>query len=152
MKIIKFIFVLLILMFIVGCNSFNDKQIDVLRPDFNLTVGKLIKSGFYSIPEDVPILGKQIGDTLLYYQFDDNLDRKSKPQYMFCKFPISNINTDSIENFFERRMCFNMCEYKNNNLLETFYIKHQQKGYVFQCIVDKKNYTLTLCYTYPQID
>jgi len=145
-------FLLFTLLIFTGCNNSNEKQTDILQPDFNITVDKLMQNGFYPIPEDVFIIGKQIGDTLLYYQFDDNANIKSKPRYMFCEFPISSINIDSVDIFLEDRMYFRMCEYKNTDLLHIFYIKHQFKGYFFECTINKINKTLGLCYTYPQID
>ena len=143
---------LLCTLLVMGCNHPNTKQRDILHPNFNLTVKTLMKDGFYHIPEDVFILGKQINDTLLYYQFDDDANKKSKPAYMFCKFPISSTNADSVENFLYGRDFFRLCEYKNNDFLDCFYVKHQYKGYIFSCTINKVDNTLTLSYFYPQID
>ena len=135
-----------------GCNHIKDNPQDILHPQFNLTFDGLLKDGFVGMPEDVLILGKQIGDTLLHYQFDNKATGKSKPLYMFCAFPIKSINTDSIERFFWGRSCFRICEYQNDDFSETFYVKHQFKRYIYQVIIDKKKYRLSVNYAYPEID
>ena len=151
----KFAIFLLCMLLLMSCNLRSDRPIDILQPNFNLTLGKLLKDSFCFRPEGAHcILSKQVGDTLLYYQFDDdNCNRKSKPRYMFCQFPISNDNTiEDIESLFWDRMYFVMCEGEKNDLLEIFYIKHQLKGYIFCCTINRVNNTLTLSYHYPQID
>ena len=135
-----------------GCNRQINKPIDIFRPDFNLSFDGLLKDGFYGLPEDVPLLGKQIGDTLLYYQFDDKMTGKSKPIYMLCTFPVKSINTDSLERFFWGRNCFRICEYQNDDFSEIFYVQHQLKRFIYQCTIDKKNHRLSINYSYPQID
>ena len=136
-----------------GCNNPKNHPIDIFHPQFNLTFDGLFKKGFYVIPDSDPILAKQIGDTLFYYIFDQSMTTgKSKPLYMYCKFPIKSINSDSIEFFLIGRGCFKICECRNDDSVEFFYVRHQFKRFIFQVSIDKKNYTLLINYSYPQID
>ena len=147
----KAIFLLSILLTL-GCNPHSRKEVNILHPDFHLTAKKLLKDGFYEMPEDVPILGKQLEDTLLYYQFDENMTLNSSPVYMLCEFPVKSVNRDSIENFLWERNYQRICEYESDDSFEIFYIKHHLKNYIYYCSIDIKNYKLFLSYSYPQID
>ena len=135
-----------------GCSHLKNKPQDILHPQFNLTFEGLLEDGFIVIPEDVPIVAKSIGDTLVSYQFDDKMTEKSKPSLMICTFPVKNCDADSIESFFIKRGYLRICEYQNDELFEIFYVKHQIKSFFYRCTIDKKNYILSLCYDYPQID
>ena len=148
----KAVFISLSILLTIGCSSRNHERFNILYPDFHLTAKKLLKNGFYGMPEDVPILGKQIGDTLLYYQFDDDMTLRSKPIYMLSEFPIKSTNRDTIESFLWERNYQRICEYKSDDSFEIFYIKHYLKNYIYQCSIDIKNYKLFLCYSYPQIN
>ena len=58
-------------------SSLKDR-IPIFHPfeiNFHVSEKSLIESGYKSILEDVPLFGKQIGDTLIYYQlaYDCNI-------------------------------------------------------------------------------
>ena len=111
----KLISLYLFILLFSGCKHSKNTATDIFNPQFNLTLGGLIKDGFDGIPESVPLLGKQIGDTLVYYQFDSWTDKKGKPTCIFCEFPISSIDKDSINHFFEERGCFIIWESQKND-------------------------------------
>jgi hypothetical protein len=64
--------------FLVLLNKTNDYDVlPSFHPfdiNFHVTPESLKSNGYKVLPEDVPILGKTIGDTLIYYQLADDFN------------------------------------------------------------------------------
>ncbi|MFM7856552.1 MAG: hypothetical protein ACKO96_32675, partial [Flammeovirgaceae bacterium] len=64
-----------------------------------MTEKGLIDSDYKVIPEDVPLLGKQIGDTLIYYQLNYECDSltlecvNTNVSHRFCYIYLDNADT-----------------------------------------------------------
>jgi hypothetical protein len=68
--------ILLLLTSLTSCTRQIDEGpiFDPFEINYNVTERGLTDNGYTVIPEDVPLLGKQIGDTLIYYQLDYECD------------------------------------------------------------------------------
>jgi hypothetical protein len=65
----------LLTILLTACSTVDDKPIfDPFEINYNVTEKSLIDSDYKVMPEDVPLLGKQIGDTLIYYQLNYECD------------------------------------------------------------------------------
>lgn len=94
-KKLKIVVLAISILIVLGlCYSFWINRIDktpIFDPfeiNYNVTENSLLKAGYTPIPEDVPLLGKQNGDTLISYQMDyeyDDMDCVNKNvTYRFC--------------------------------------------------------------------
>ena len=89
------------------CTAHNDESpiFDPFEINFNVTEKGLIADGYAVMPEDVPLLGKQIGDTLIYYQLNDEWDSLTNKSittnvsYRFC-----SIHLDTIDNLLLKKL------------------------------------------------
>jgi hypothetical protein len=59
-----------------SCTSQIDENpiFDPFEINYNVSEKGLTNNDYTIIPEDVPLFGKQIKDTLIYYQLDDECD------------------------------------------------------------------------------
>ena len=147
----KLIQTLLIGVLLYGCSNKSEVAVNILSPKFDISYGELIDEGYKVLPEDVILVGKQFGDTLLYYQFLDNVDFKSKPFYQLCEFPIKYIELDSLIFFFSDRNYFIIMKPEELGSIVQFYIKNSINNLYFNCSVNKKDSTMFMSFDYPQI-
>lgn len=78
----------LLIILLSRCTPHNDESpiFDPFEINFNVTEKGLIADGYVVMPEDVPLLGKQIGDTLIYYQLNNEWDSlTNKSNHYKCK-------------------------------------------------------------------
>lgn len=76
----------------------SETYVNILKPSFNVSMRTLLDNGFRVATNegmDVPILEKHIGDSLVYYQFQNDGDDDSSPIMMFVELPIAR--KDSLE-------------------------------------------------------
>jgi hypothetical protein len=71
--------VLVILFLLIGCSKKIDETplFDPFEINYNVTDNSLVASGYKTMPDsgtDVLHLAKQVGDTLIWYQLEDNCD------------------------------------------------------------------------------
>lgn len=141
-------------------------KFDPFEINYNVTEKRLIENGYTVIPEDVPILGKQKGDTLIYYQLDyefDSITKKcinEKVSYRFCyiylkqvdtlilKHLIANYDADIISEFSHNdEIYLDLTDFDSvsNTTLDfhgSFFVKHRFSKQIFQCYIGKANGTL----------
>ena len=85
--------------------------------NFNMTEKSLLKNGYKTIPEDVPLLGKRNGDTLIYYQFDEEYDIETEPVQVISDGDtvIENWSTEKVSNYRLTNIRWRHCEIRINN-------------------------------------
>ncbi|MPQ48257.1 hypothetical protein GCQ56_14735 [Marinifilum sp. N1E240] len=85
--------------------------------NFNMTKKSLLKNGYKTIPEDVPLLGKRIGDTFIYYQFDEEYDIETEPVKVISDGDtvIENWSTEKVSNYRLTNIRWRHCEIRINN-------------------------------------
>lgn len=131
------------------CRDF-DKDFKALEPEFDITLRCLLKNGFEGVPEDVPICAKQIGDTLVYFQFRDADKLSCKPSVRCCKFKLKNLDIDSIKH--ELWPEYNYMIISEIDEMEgkyqRFYLRDCKKNYYFDVSIDKNDSTIVLFYHY----
>lgn len=69
---------------IIGCQDrpIDESYTNILRPRLNVSIKTLMDNGFQVAKGDgvdVPILEKQVGDSLVYYQFENEADDDAIP-------------------------------------------------------------------------
>jgi hypothetical protein len=140
--------------------QFDESPIfDPFEINYNVTEEGLVDSGYTTIPEDVPLLGKQIGDTLIYYQLNyecDSLTYKcvnTNVSYRFCIIHLTKADTVSIRkliSMYDADIISNFLHQDEINLdgtdLDsashaswgfhgTFYVQHRFTKQIFKCYV-----------------
>lgn len=129
---------------------------DPFQVNYVVTEKGLLADGYIEIPEDVPLLGKQIGDTLIYYQLNydcDSLTNKCKNinvSHRFCIIYFESVdslilhdfaakyNADVISKFIPLKES-NKNSYKVEQMDSkfdshgTFYVKHRFTKQIFEC-------------------
>lgn len=59
---------------------------DPFEINYNVTEDALVRAGYTLIPEDVPLLGKQVGDTVIYYQLEYDCGHVTDTVDFTCEF------------------------------------------------------------------
>jgi hypothetical protein len=127
---------------------------DPFEINYNVTENALIKAGYTPIPEDVPLLGKQAGDTLIYYQLDYECSDATDNEYIDCKntgvyWRNCVIYLDKVDSMEMSRLAdkydaeilgeFKMQRsfYDSNFLRADFSVRHKFTQAIFDCSIDK---------------
>ncbi len=91
----------LLTILLTACSKAVDEKpiFDPFEINYNVTKKGLIDSDYKVMPEDVPLLGKQIGDTLIYYQLNYECDSlthecvNTNVSHRFCYIHLDNADT-----------------------------------------------------------
>ncbi|WP_276373960.1 hypothetical protein [Chryseolinea sp. H1M3-3] len=127
---------------------------DPFEINYSVTENSLIKDGYTPIPEDVPLLGKQVGDTLIYYQLDyecsdatdiKDIDCKNTGIYgRNCVIYLDKVDSMEMSRLADKYDAEILGEFKmqrsfydSNFLRADFYIRHKFTQAIFDCSIDK---------------
>lgn len=142
--------------------------------NFAVTEQSLLENGYEPIPEDVYILGKRRGDTLLYYQLDQDCEpvdeaERDDPIEMKCEevevfwrnyqITLDKLDTLAIEQFIEKNDGFILSDWQSNNksyYIKQFLVKYKYSGVLFRCTIyynsDKNKYVFSAECDFPIMD
>jgi hypothetical protein len=123
--------------------------------NYNVTEKSLLKNGYTFIPEDVPLLGKQIDDILIYYQLEyicegDEIEsmrcRNTDVYTRFCTIHLNSLDRASIIETVNRYDADIVGDFKivNDDTydrydLANFFVRHRFTKSIFWCSL-YKNY------------
>jgi hypothetical protein len=127
---------------------------DPFEINYNVTENALISAGYTPIPEDVPLLGKQVGDTLIYYQLDYECDDAPDHEDINCKntgvyWRNCVVYMDKVDSALMSKLAdkydaeilgeFKMQRslYDSNYLRADFSVRHKFTQAIFNCSIDK---------------
>jgi hypothetical protein len=151
------VFAIFILIVLGLCYSFWVNRIDktpIFDPfeiNYNVTENSLLKAGYAPIPEDVPLLGKQNGDTLIYYQMDYECDDgncvNKNVTSRFCIIFLTKIDSLEMAGLVKKydadivsALSGEEMEYSDSSYFSIdFFVKHRYTQAIFECSV-RKNY------------
>jgi hypothetical protein len=144
---------------------------DPFEINYSVTENALIKAGYTPIPEDVPLLGKQVGDTLIYYQLEykcsDPLDSADFPcettgvYWRNCVIYLDKVDSTEVSKLVEKydaeilsEFIIQRSPYDSNFLRAAFSVRHKFTQAIFDCSIDKsyrdeKNYELSIKTSFP---
>jgi hypothetical protein len=114
----------------------------------------LLDSGYETMTEDVPLLGKQIGDTLIYYQLYEKYDSLSKQYttsvtHRFCYIHlvsadssalqklVSTYDADIVSDFMHINEFGDPALHSTVGFHGTFFVEHRFTKQIFKCYVGK---------------
>lgn len=127
---------------------------DPFEINYSVTENALIKAGYTPIPEDVPLLGKQVGDTLIYYQLDyecndatdiEDIDCKNIGVYWRnCVIYLDKVDSTEMSSLVDKYDAEIISEFKtqkshydSNSLRVDFSVRHKFSQAIFDCSIDK---------------
>jgi len=141
-----------LLAFVSWQNKLDKKPIfDPFKVNYNVTEKELVKAGYTRIPEDVILLGKQSGDTMIYYQLDDWDSKKEehvKPivSYRFCVIYLDKIDSLCLQKMISKYDAEIISNFQQNvdstYYQKTFFVRQKQTNEIFQCEVTETTGTL----------
>ncbi|MDX2303353.1 MAG: hypothetical protein NW226_11165 [Microscillaceae bacterium] len=161
MKVLNIISVIMIIINLVACKKSNNKPLlnDIFNPPFNIDYDFLVNQGFKlqtGLPGvDVPILAKNFGDTLVYFQFDFIGEKIGQtPLCMFKRFKVASVNLKELKDSLYTRNILILNNINCINLMKGFYIKNNINKLFFHCSVDedtKGGINFYLRFDYPEL-
>jgi hypothetical protein len=127
---------------------------DPFEINYSVTENALIKAGYTPIPEDVPLLGKQLGDTLIYYQLDyecgdarDKEDIQCENTGVYwrnCVIYLDKADSTEMSRLADKYDAEILGEFKmqrslvdTNFLRADFSVRHKFTQDIFDCSIDK---------------
>lgn len=161
----KTLCIILLLAHLISCtDQIGNKPIfDPLELNYGVTEKGLIDNNYTRIPEDVPLFGKQIGDTLIYYQLDYECDSlthecfNTNVSYRFCYIYINRADTLLLRNLFAEYDADIISSFHHQNEINidegesdstyqvaphdawgfhgTFFVRHRFTKQIFECYI-----------------
>ncbi|MEO0404836.1 MAG: hypothetical protein AAF193_08195 [Bacteroidota bacterium] len=158
-------------------NSSNDLPLfDPFEINYGITENSLMKSGYQAIPEDVPLLGKQVGDTLIYYQLEEARDehdqiakikcKNTRVAWRNCVIPLYQIDQEAIDQLCQQYDAKVISPFEvldghrdSTEFRVRFFVKHQFTKEIFECFIDKveverkrDKFELSISTSFPEQD
>lgn len=129
-------------------SSTNDNYTSLFDPTFNLTVRQLEKDGFTPMKDvDVFILEKNTNDTLVYFQFGEDVTPNSEPATLFIKVPFKGI--PHLKETIEASNSI-VAATKEDDYIKYFYVKNLFNNLYFECTIRKPDTThFLVIFDYP---
>jgi len=144
-----------------ACSKTVDEKpiFDPFEINYGVTEKGLIGSDYEVMPEDVPLLGKQIGDTLIYYQLDyecDSLTQKcvnTHVSHRFCYIHLDNADTAILQKLISKYDAEIISPFIHKNELDidlkdldsvshstwgfhgAFFVQHRFTKQIFECYI-----------------
>ena len=104
--------------------------------NFNISEKNLIDNGYFSIPEDVSLLGKRIGDTLIYYQLHAEYMYQSNEVYWRnCEIRIAKADSLRVVEFIEKHDCYIISKWNMEN--PRFFVRNGKNNMIYDCSIYK---------------
>lgn len=161
-------FCIVVLILSLGLNLYLGIRINVIRTsekplfdpfeiNYNVSEAALLGDGYEQMPEDVPLFGKQIGDTLIYYQMDYECEdvgpadieetgiipcRNTKAIWRNCLIYLDKKDSLEIERLVNRYDAdvISRFETREDSMHSTereliFFVKHRFSKQIFKCRV-----------------
>jgi hypothetical protein len=127
---------------------------DPFEINYSVTENSLTKDGYTPIPEDVPLLGKQLGDTLIYYQLNYECSDATNVKGIDCKNTgiywrnciiyldkVDSVELSRLADKYDAEILgeFRMQRslYDSNFLRADFSVRHKFTQAIFDCSIDK---------------
>ena len=63
--------IILLMLVLMSCSQGNEVSRQPFEINQEVTCADLVEAGYRWMPEDVPLLGKRVGDTLVYFQLTE---------------------------------------------------------------------------------
>ena len=141
--------------------------------NFAVTEQSLVKNGYEQIIEDVYLLGQQRGDTLLYYQLDQDYEpvdeeerdnniemdcEEAKVVWRNYQLTLDKLDTLALEQFIERNDGVILSGWQSHNssyYIKEFLVKHIYSGVLFRCTIyrnDENKYVFSAICDFPIMD
>ena len=127
---------------------------DPFEINYSVTEKSLVKAGYTHIREDVPLLGRQIGDTLIYYQLDYECSEATSIEDIECKntgvywrncvIYLDKLDSSEISRLADKYDAEILGEFKmQRSIVDTnffradFLIRHKFSQDIFDCTIEK---------------
>ena len=122
--------------------------------NLHVTEKSLIDNGYNSIPEDVPLLGKRIGDTLIYYQLHEEYINKSNQVYWRnCEIRVNKPDSLKVVNFIRKYDCYIISDWNMEN--PRFFVRNGKNNMIYDCSIGKDTEfkdVMSISLFFPKID
>ena len=160
--------ILLAIILVSGCTIAVDQKpiFDPFEINYSVTEKGLLDSNYEVMPMDVPLLGKQVGDTLIYYQLNDECDSlthkcvNTNVSHRFCYIHLDHADSLTLQNLVSRYDADIISEFLHQNEINLdgtyldsashaalrfhgkFYVKHRYTKQIFECYIGRARGTL----------
>ena len=160
--------ILLLIILVTACTASVDEKpiFDPFEINYSMTEKGLLDSNYEVIPKYVPLLGKQVGDTLIYYQLNeecDSLTRKcvsTNVSHRFCFIHLDSADSLTLQKLVSRYDADIISEFLHQNEINLdgtnldsashaargfhgkFYVKHRYTKQIFECYVGRARGTI----------
>lgn len=122
--------------------------------NLNITKKSLINNGYTRIVEDVPLLGKRIKDTLIYYQLVEKyIDNSEKVYWRNCQIRLNERDSVVVVDLIRKNECFIISDWNMKN--PRFFVRNGKNNMIYDCSVyqDKEfKDVLSISLFFPGID
>lgn len=150
--------ILLLMVLLTSCSGrVNENPLfDPFEINYSVTEKGLLDNGYETMPEDVPLLAKQVGDTLIYYQLYDKCDSLTREcatnvVHRFCYIHLDTADSSTLQKLMSRYDADIISDFLHSNEINldgsdvdsalhatfgfhgTFFVKHRYTKQIFEC-------------------